>query len=128
MSYKRLVLFNILKDIYPTTPIACGNTYDSIILYYTTEPLVPETAICEKYNNYTLAHNLTILRRERQQRLSITDIYVLPDFPHKSDEIKQSWLVYRQALRDITATNPMPATDDNDNLIGVVWPTPPGST
>lgn len=125
MSYKRLVLLKILQDIYPGTPIACGTTYTSIILYYTQEPLVPEETISAKYADYTIKHNLDILRRERNMRLQESDIYALPDFPHKTPELKQQWLDYRQALRDITTTFPMPDTDADDNLVGVVWPTNP---
>ena len=39
--------------------------------------------------------------------------------------IKQEWFAYRQALRDITTTYPNPVTDDDDNLIGITWPTKP---
>jgi hypothetical protein len=124
-TYKRNVLFNLLTDLYPGTPIACGTSYASIILYYTTEPLVPELTIQEKYPQYVLQYNLTLLRRERNQRLVSTDVYALPDYQHASAELKQEWLAYRQALRDITKTNPMPVVDDDDNLIGIVWPNRP---
>ena len=125
--YKRQVLFNLLTDLYPGTPIACGTSYASIILYYTTQPLVPELTIQEKYPQYVLQYNLTLLRRARDPKLSGTDIYVLADFPHKNDTIKQAWLTYRQSLRDITKTNPTPIVDDDDNLIGIVWPTAPNA-
>ena len=124
-TYKRQVLLNVLTDLYPSTPIACGTTYASIILYYTEEPLVPELTIQEKYPQYVLQYNLTLLRRARNQRLVPTDIYMLPDFPHANDQIKQAWVTYRQALRNITETNPTPMVDDDANLIGVVWPTAP---
>ena len=74
MSYKRVVLLQLLQDIYPGTPIACGTTYSSIIIYYTSKPLVPESTISEKYATYTLAHNLDVLRRERNSRLSQSDM------------------------------------------------------
>ena len=122
MSYKRLVLFNILTDLYPGVPIACGTTYDSIILYNTDKPLVPEQTIIDAYPAYTQAYNLTILRRERQIRLVPTDFYGLADFPFPDAETKQAWMTYRQALRTITTTYPNPETDADDNLIGIVWP------
>ena len=125
MSYKRVVLLQLLQDIYPGVPIACGTTYSSIILYYTSEPLVPETTISEKYADYTLAHNLDVLRQERNSRLSQSDMYGLADYPFKSEESKQSFLDYRQELRNITKTYPAPETDENDNLIGIVWPVKP---
>jgi len=124
-SYKRLVLLNLLQDIYPGTPIACGTTYASIILYYTTEPLVPESTIKNKYPAYNLAYNLRILRRERNARLLQSDMYGLSDFPFPSEANKQAWIAYRQALRNITTSYPAPETDENDNLIGIVWPVKP---
>ena len=128
MSYKRAVLFNILTDLYPGVPIACGTTYQSIILYDTPLPLVPEQTIIDAYPSYTQQYNLSVLRRERQKRLEPTDFYGLADFPFPDDETKQAWLAYRQALRTITDTYPNPETDADDNLIGVVWPTPPGGS
>ena len=125
MSYKRVVLLQLLQDIYPGVPIACGTTYSLIILYYTSEPLVPETTISEKYADYTLAHNLDVLRRERNSLLSQSDMYGLADYPFKSEESKQSFLDYRQELRNITQTYPAPETDENDNLIDIVWPVKP---
>ena len=125
MSYKRVVLLQLLQDLYPGTPIACGTTYQSIILYYTQEPLVPEATISANYADYTIKHNLDILRGERNGRLSQSDMYGLSDYPFKSDENKQQWIAYRQALRDITTTYPAPDTDEKDNLIGIVWPTKP---
>ena len=124
MSYKRNVLLNILYDLYPEVPIACGTTYQSIILY-TDKPLVPEQTIIDAYPSYTQAYNLSILRRQRQIRLAPTDFYGLADFPFPDDSAKQAWMTYRQALRNITNVYPNPETDADDNLIGVVWPTPP---
>ena len=124
MSYKRLVLLSILQDIYPNVPIACGTTYASIILY-SSQPLIPEQTIIDKYPDYVKKHNLSVLRQARQQRLAPTDIYGLVDFPFPSEENKQAWLSYRQSLRNITNEYPNPETDENDNLIGITWPTPP---
>jgi hypothetical protein len=36
----------------------------------------------------------------------------------------QAWIDYCQALRDLPATA-TPALDENGNLTGVTWPTPP---
>ena len=124
-SYKQLVLLNLLQDIYPDASIECGTTYESIILYNTTEPLVPESIIIDKYPAYNLAYNLRILRYERYMRLLQSDMYGLLDFPFPSEENKQACLAYRQSLRDITTTYPDPETDEKDNLINIVWPAKP---
>jgi hypothetical protein len=125
-TYKRHVLYNILRDLYPpSVPIACGTTYASIILYYTEEPLVPEQTIIDLYPAYVQKYNLGLLRQERIMRLTATDIYGLADYPFKSEENKQACLSYRQALRNITTQYPNPEVDENDNLIGIVWPEKP---
>ena len=126
MSYKRNVLFQLLTDLYPGVPIGCDTTYQSIILYYTDKPLVPEQTIIDAYPSYVQKYNLSILRRERQTKLSATDIYALSDYPFPDANTKQAWIVYRQALRNITKTYPNPEVDADDKLIGVVWPAAPG--
>ena len=125
-TYKRLVLYNILRDLYPpSVPIACGTTYASIILYYTEEPLVPEQTIIDLYPAYVQKYNLGLLRQERGMRLMATDMYGLADYPFKSDENKQAWLSYRQALRNITTKYPNPEVDAEDKLLGIAWPEKP---
>jgi hypothetical protein len=60
------------------------------------------------------------MKRVREQRnflLKKTDMYGLTDFSFKTEEEKQAWTEYRQALRDLP-TN----TEDPENPI---WPTPP---
>ncbi len=127
-TYKRNVLMNILTDLYPpNVSIACGTTYTSIILYYTTEPLVPEQIIIDLYTYYVQSYNLNILRQQRQIRLAPTDYCGLADYPFPDDSTKEAWYNYRQELRTITDRYPNPEVDENDNLIGVVWPVPPSS-
>jgi len=124
-SYKRLILLNILKDIYPGIPIACGTTYGSIILHNTHQHLVPEKTIINSYPAYVQKYNLFLLRQLRAQKLSATDKYGLADYPFSDDATKQAWLTYRQALRSITDAYPNPDADNKDNLLGVVWPVSP---
>ena len=144
-TYKNSVLKEILADVHPGIPITCDKTYSSIIMYdinetlpcnideallqylkdRTASRLVPEETIQDKYADFTLAHNLVILRSERYTRLVASDVYSLPDFPHADEATRQAWLDYRVALRDITKTYPNPVTDDDDNLIGIDWPTKP---
>jgi hypothetical protein len=63
------------------------------------------------------------LRQERNWRIGRTDFLMVSDFPFPSDTIRQAWITYRQALRDITATT-TPSLDENGQLV-VTWPTPP---
>jgi hypothetical protein len=128
MSYKRLVLFQLLTDLYPGISITCLTSYNSIILHNTTQPLVPEQTIIDLYPAYVQKYNLSILRRERQVILSASDMYGLADYPFPDAATKQAWMTYRQALRTITDTYPNPETDADDKLIGIVWPVPPGGS
>ena len=143
--YKNSVLQEILADVHPGIPIVSDKTYASILMQdigvpipckmdaaflqrlkdHTAARLVPEETIQDKYADFTLAHDLVILRNERNSRLQSSDIYGLADFPFSSDAVKKAWLDYRQSLRDITTTYPTPVTDDDDNLIGIDWPVKP---
>ena len=59
-------------------------------------------------------------RQVRNEKLNQTDWWVLPDRTPT-----QSQLDYRQALRDLPANSPNVALDENGQLTGVTWPTPP---
>tara|TARA_B110000114_G_C15023618_1_gene369944 strand:- start:235 stop:636 length:402 start_codon:yes stop_codon:yes gene_type:complete len=64
------------------------------------------------------------LREHRRGIIKDTDIYSLPDYPHKSETIRQAWLNYRQQLRNLPS-NSSPQLNDEGNLTNVTWPTPP---
>jgi hypothetical protein len=69
---------------------------------------------------------LEALRTERNDVLENTDRYALPDFPHPSEDARQAWLDYRQALRDLPANSPDATIDpESGALIGVDWPDEP---
>ena len=57
------------------------------------------------------------IRRFRDEILKNTDKYVTIDYPHATEEVKQAWLDYRQALRDLPAN-----TTDPSNP---TWPVAP---
>ena len=69
------------------------------------------------------------LRMERDKLLRLSDKYVLPDYPHAGDTIRNEWLAYRQNLRDLPSTINISDIDLNFNnenpIIGISWPTPP---
>jgi hypothetical protein len=77
----------------------------------------------EEYENNTInLKNYKLLNKIREKRsklLERTDKYVNSDYPHPTEEAKQAWLDYRQALRDLP-TN----TTDPENPI---WPVAPSS-
>jgi len=57
-----------------------------------------------------------LVRADRDARLAACDWRVLPDSP-TPDDMRQAWLDYRQALRDVTGQGDPRAID---------WPAPPG--
>ena len=61
---------------------------------------------------------LDLLRKERNKLLSECDWMANSDVT-----MTEEWRVFRQALRDITTQTP--SLDDNGQLTGVNWPTPP---
>ena len=72
----------------------------------------------------TLKRNFCIqLRNERNKRLQQSDWTQLPDVQSTfNQELKNKWLIYRQALRDITQTY---SQNDIIMLDQVVWPNLP---
>lgn len=68
-----------------------------------------------KYFPYEEAHKVDALTR-RKALLDSSDWTQIPDCP-LSNEKKQEWAIFRQALRDITKQVDYP--------IDVVWPVPP---
>ncbi len=97
--------------------------YDNI-LWIDEENKPDESVILSKIEEINNLQPLKILREERNLLLDKTDKYVVIDYPHSSEEIKQAWLTYRQELRDLPATA-TPQLDENENLTNVTWPTPP---
>lgn len=60
------------------------------------------------------------LRQQRNIMLAKSDWMAVSDRTMTSEQT-----TYRQALRDLPANSPNAALDQNGNLIGVTWPTPP---
>jgi len=75
-------------------------------------------------NGYNKANIYPKLREERNKKLFNTDCRIVADFPHPSEEVKQAWITYRQALRDLPTTA-TPELDSNGQLTNITWPTPP---
>ena len=75
----------------------------------------------EQYNEGCLQN----LRIVRNQILNSTDKYATLDFPHSTEEKKQEWFTYRQALRDLTTTVVEQNVVLEPDLTNVTWPTPP---
>ena len=68
---------------------------------------------------------LDMIRSIRNDLLQKSDLYVLPDFPHATPEVRQEWIQYRQALRDITKTVELSEDGLSVKILSVVWPAKP---
>lgn len=68
------------------------------------------------------ARPLKLLRQKRNQLLAETDWRMVSDYPGTN---QAEWQTYRQALRDITTQTP--SLDENGQLTGIMWPTPPAN-
>ena len=101
-----------------------NNNYSSIIWQNDNYIKPTEEEILIKKAELENLYPLKILRKERLFKIMDTDKYGLADYPFSSDEKKQEWLAYRQALRDLPS-NQTPQIDSDGNLTNVTWPTPP---
>ena len=86
--------------------------------WYRAEPQPTEQQIQAKIAELQAAEPLRLLRQQRNQLLQQTDWMANSDVT-----MSEEWRVYRQALRDITTQTP--SLDENGNLTGIIWPTPP---
>jgi uncharacterized protein YjiS (DUF1127 family) len=92
-------------------------TYYKIKKMYTHKPVSREQMIFEYREYAAYERPLQELRSKRDELLQDTDKYAIPDWPHATSEVRQAWLDYRQALRELPSS-----TDDVSNP---TWPTPP---
>ncbi len=104
--------------------ISCSETYDTIIWKENAINKPTENDIQAEISTIENEMSFKLLREERNLLLDKTDKYVVIDYPHASEEVKQAWLTYRQSLRDLPATA-TPQLDENGNITNVIWPTPP---
>lgn len=123
MVLKTQIMLRILKKLNADF-ISCSETYDTIIWKDNASNIPTESEVNAEINIITSNIAFELLRNNRNLLLDKTDKYIISDFAHPSEEIKQAWLTYRQELRDLPATA-TPQLDENGNLTNVTWPTPP---
>ena len=117
-------LLNALHILNSDVEYTTGPNYDDIV-WRTNATNIPTKDVVEaKVLELKNGKPLLLLRQERNIKLNDCDYLAMPDYPHANDTIKQSWLTYRQALRDLPSTS-TPQLDSNGELTNVTWPTPP---
>jgi hypothetical protein len=115
MEFARQALKELLPEL--PSPLAYGLNYDEINFFGSHIQKPSKEAFEAKLQELIDAQPWKELREERNRRITQTDYLATIDYPHPTPEIKQAWLDYRQALRDLPAN-----TTDPENP---VWPTPP---
>lgn len=106
MNYTQVIL-----KFYPNIGFAIGETYESLVWHNETIEKPTEEELNAKWEEMKDEYELNLFRVERNALLKDSDLYVLPDYPHKTEEIKEKWIIYREALRNST--------------IDLILPTPP---
>ena len=108
------------QAIYEVYPECIGIT-DGVGAYDSNQKLIEidEVLVQAKITELEAAEPLRLLRQQRNQLLAATDWRFRSDLTPS-----QAWIDYCQALRDLPA-NSTPALDENGQLTGVNWPTPP---
>jgi hypothetical protein len=108
------VIEALVENIPPVYTV--GPTYDEIKFPQGYEKPTRED-FDAKHRELLGVHQWKELREERNKRIAQTDYLFTSDYPHATEEVKQAWLDYRQALRDLPAN-----TTDPENP---VWPLAP---
>ena len=104
---------------YPFSFIGELKTYEDIDWIYPQDK--PSKQDVEaKYQEILNQEPMRLLREERDRLIALTDWRFRSDLSPS-----QAWIDYSQALRDLPANSPNVALDENGNLTGVTWPTPP---
>ena len=85
---------SVLVKYYPNKVWICGETYDSLIWKDKTEKPTEE-----ELNMKWAELKKEQMREKRNELLKECDFRFVTDFP-QSEEKKQEWQTYRQALRD----------------------------
>ncbi len=103
-----------------------GNDYNRVVWDPSNTAPKPTLAQCEAAWQEILAEQpMKLLRQERNKKLEESDKFTsIPDWPHANETAKESWIIYRQALRDLPSTS-SPELDVNGTLKNVTWPTRP---
>jgi len=118
LNLKSELFMKALFELIDTQPpnISHNFTWESLTLTEGYEK-PPKEDLERRYQELVDGIPIQKLRETRNGLLDQSDKYSSNDYPHKTDQIKQAWLDYRQALRDLPSV-----TEDPENPN---WPTPP---
>ena len=126
MNNSQIALSDVILELYPNSQFSIINDDYNLLCWHEGNTVQKPTLqqINIKMEELKLLEPMKRLREDRNIKLLETDKYSIPDWPHQSEEIKQSWMTYRQALRDLPQTA-QPQLDSDGFVTNVTWPTPP---
>jgi len=111
-----------MEAILPGVEYTSDGTWESVVF---TDPEFPrplDEVYEDKSYKLTNVEAIKKFREERNTRLSESDRYMCPDYPHPRYLLSlKEWKEYRQALRVLTDTA-RPTLDEDGNLKDIVWP------
>ena len=119
-----IYLLKTLKLLTNDVEYVSGSTYEDIVWKTNATNIPTKNVVDAKVLELKNGKPLRLLRIERNQLLTDCDYKAMSDYPYSSDIVKQAWLTYRQALRNLPS-NSSPQLDDDGELTNVNWPTPP---
>jgi hypothetical protein len=110
-----------IHDVVPDDAIAISTEYYRLLMTAQTEGMLivggPDgVPIASARPGLSADEALEVLRAERNRLLTASDYTQMPDAP-LTDAQRETWRIYRQALRDLPETNSDPAA--------CAWPVTP---
>jgi len=109
-----------MEAILPGVEYTSDGTWESVVF---TDPEFPrplDEVYEDKSYKLTNVEAIKKFREERNTRLSESDRYMCPDYPHPRYLLSlKEWKEYRQALRVLTETA-RPTLDEDGNLKDIV--------
>ena len=110
-------IIDAIRALVPNAECTFGDT--KIGRWQDARPQPTQAEIDAKIEELKAEEPMRLLRIERDRLIALTDWRFRSDLSPS-----QAWTDYSQALRDLPATA-SPSLDENGNLTGVTWPTPP---
>ena len=102
---------------------AITQKYSGDVIYHDGQTPPTQEQIQEKLAELEALEPMRLLRIERNRRLAETDWRMVEDYPMSN---KLEWKTYRQALRDLPATQKL-QLNENGMLTNVTWPEVPNA-
>jgi hypothetical protein len=120
---------HILKIAYPEMKFGMMNVLDYSTLEWSTINTIAAPSLDQALETFASNKGKEAVRQFRvwrDQLLRESDVYALPDFPHKTDQSRTAWMEYRAQLRDLTLLSSPKLNHELElDMLSVRWPVRP---